>query len=152
MTVHVERDRPLWWVLGFLTWMGFAVMAVAGGIFRVLLLEPRLGTVPANLVETLGLAILLGIVMWFVMPWLVPGLDSRDLWRMGLYWLTLTVVFEFLFGHYVDGASWSTLLSNYDISAGRLWVLIPLLMGAGPPLVGRLRRRAVTWQTTTRAR
>ena len=132
--------RPLMWALAFLVWVGFATVAVAGGIFRVVWLQPRLGEPAANLIETLGLVAVLAGMIWLGTPWLVPGLAKRELKTLGAFWFTLTIAFEFLFGHYVDGASWSALLSNYDVTAGRLWILVPLTMGSGPVLAGRLQR------------
>ncbi|HEV8124419.1 MAG TPA: hypothetical protein VGP80_09260 [Gemmatimonadales bacterium] len=129
------------WALAFLVWLGFAMVAVGGGIFRVIWLDPRIGTYAANLVETLGLTAFLGGIIWVTVPWLVPALGKRELMRLGVCWFCLTVAFEFLFGHFVDGASWSALLSNYDVRAGRLWVLVPLMMGFGPSLAGWTRRR-----------
>ena len=139
-TAESESERvPFTWTLAFLTWLGFATVAVAGGIFRVTLLEPRLGEHLANIVETLGLTMILAGAIWVAAPWLLPGLRERDLKRLGLFWVGLTLTFEFLFGHFVDGADWRALLSNYDVTAGRLWILVPLTMGMGPMLAGRLR-------------
>jgi hypothetical protein len=129
------------WTLSLLVWLGFTVVAVAGGIFRVMFLESRLGSYAANVVETLGLVALLAGMIWLAVPWLLPSLGKPDLRRLGIYWLMLTLGFEFLFGHFVDGASWSALLSNYDIMAGRLWILVPLTMGFGPSLAARTRHR-----------
>ena len=39
--------------------------------------------------------------------------------EIGAAWVVLTVIFEFGFGHYVDGKSWSELLENYNLPAGR---------------------------------
>jgi hypothetical protein len=136
-----ERRGPYVWALATLAWLGFAVVAVGGGIFRVVWLEPRLGERLANITETLMLAAVLGSLIWIAVPWLVPGLRHKDLNRLGLLWVTLTLAFEFLFGHFVDGASWAALFANYDIAAGRLWILIPLLMGLGPRAVEYLQRR-----------
>jgi hypothetical protein len=134
-----SRRGPFVWTLGFLTWFGFAMVAVTGGIIRVTLLEPRLGEHLANVIETLGLTILLAGAVWVAVPWLAPDLRERDLRRLGIFWLGLTLAFEFLFGHFVDGADWSALLSNYDVTAGRLWILVPLTMWLGPMMVGKLR-------------
>lgn len=141
MTRTDERWSPYMWALAPLAWLGFAVVAVGGGIFRVVWLEPRMGERLANLTETLMLAVVLASLLWVAVPWLVPGLRRRDLIRLGILWVVLTLAFEFLFGHFVDGASWAALFANYDISAGRLWVLIPLLMGFGPRAVGYLHHR-----------
>lgn len=131
----------LFWTLAFLAWLGFAIVAVGGGIFRVMWLDPRIGTYAANMIETLGLVAFLGGTIWVIVPWLVPALGRQELKRLGVYWLSLTLAFEFLFGHFVDGASWSALFSNYDITAGRLWILVPLTMGFGPSLAGWTRHR-----------
>ena len=48
------------------------------------------------------------------------------------------------FGHFVDGLSWTRLLSDYDLSEGRLLLLLWLVGAAGPfPLVHLRQRRAV---------
>ena len=130
-------------VLGFLTWLGFAGIAVAGGIFRVVWLQPQMGEFRANLIETVALVVVLALLIRLAVPWLNPSLDRRSLLRLGLFWTGLTLAFEFLFGHFVDGASWKVLLSNYNVAAGRLWILVPLTMGVGPALVGRLMSRRV---------
>jgi hypothetical protein len=127
-------------VLGFLIWLAFAGIAVAAGIFRVVWLQPRLGDHTANLVETLGLVVLLALLIMQAIPWLIPALDRRSLVRLGLFWLFLTLAFEFLFGHFVDGASWKSLLANSEVTAGRLWILVPITMAVEPALIGMLRR------------
>jgi hypothetical protein len=143
MTTHskVERTVPYFWVLAFSTWLWFALVAVTGGIFRVVWLAPRLGEYPANLVETLGLVAVLWSMVWVAVPWLCPRLEASEIKTLGLFWAGLTITFEFVFGHFVDGADWKALLANYDITAGRLWILVPLTMGLGPWLVRQLRHR-----------
>jgi hypothetical protein len=140
MTIHHHPgDAPFRWALAFFVWLGFAVVAVAGGVLRVLWLAPRMGEYAANVTETLSLvAILVGLI-WIAVPWLYPELGLKPVRRLGAFWFGLTIAFEFLFGHFVDGASWGALLANYDITAGRLWILVPLTMGLGPSLVRRLR-------------
>ena len=34
------------------------------------------------------------------------------------------MAFELLFGRYVSGASWESLLADYDLRRGRLWSLV----------------------------
>ncbi len=140
MSPSPRRDTlPLVLALAFLVWLGFATIAVAGGVVRVVWLEPRLGTGAANMVETLGLVGILGATVWAATPWLVPGLSRSRLRALGIFWAALTIVFEFGFGHFVAGATWDALLSNYDVTAGRLWILVPLTMGLGPVIIGALR-------------
>jgi hypothetical protein len=51
------------------------------------------------------------------------------------------MAFEFLFGHYVSGQSWSALLADYNILRGRLWSLIIVSVGLGPWLCGVMAGR-----------
>ena len=70
-----------------------------------------------------------------------PEHTRRELVAIGGLWMTLTVGFEFGFGHYVMGHSWPHLLADYDLLDGRLWVLIPGFLLLGPLLFGRSRGR-----------
>jgi hypothetical protein len=42
---------------------------------------------------------------------------------------------------FVDGLSWSRLLADYDISRGRLLLLVWVTLGGGPFLLARRRPR-----------
>lgn len=57
-----------------------------------------------------------------------------------MIWTTLTVAFEFIFGHYVDRKSWSELAANYAIWNGRLWPLVLLSLILAPFIWTRRRR------------
>jgi hypothetical protein len=52
------------------------------------------------------------------------------------------VAFEFLFFHFVGGHSWSELLANYNIFAGRVWVVVLLWVAAAPYVFFHFRRPA----------
>jgi hypothetical protein len=60
--------------------------------------------------------------------------------KLGIAWLTITVLFELAFGHWVAGHPWSRLLADYNILAGRLWVFVLLTTALAPWLMGRMRR------------
>ncbi|HET7354577.1 MAG TPA: hypothetical protein VFJ11_11095, partial [Gaiellaceae bacterium] len=82
---------------------------------------------------------LLGGYMWLLQRrW--PLRTRRESVSVGAAWMGMTVAFEFGFGHWVAGDSWSALLENYDVTAGKVWVLVPGAMAAGPELVRRLTR------------
>jgi hypothetical protein len=58
---------------------------------------------------------------------------------MGLAWLAMTVLFEFLFGRLVARNSWGELLQAYNLSTGNLWLLVLLVIALSPFLVAKLR-------------
>lgn len=53
--------------------------------------------------------------------------------------LRLGVAFEFLFGHYVAGHSWERLLHDYNLVAGRVWLILLVWVALAPSLFFRLR-------------
>jgi hypothetical protein len=70
--------------------------------------------------------------------WPIP--TTRSAWIGGI-WLSLTVVFEFVFGHYVAGESWTRLVRNYDARKGRIWGLVPVSMAILPTVVRALHAK-----------
>jgi len=70
-----------------------------------------------------------------------PPASARESWQIGLFWMVLTVAFEFLFFHYIGGHPWDALLANYDLGAGRLWPLILVWIAAAPRLFMHFQRQ-----------
>jgi hypothetical protein len=53
----------------------------------------------------------------------------------------LTVLFEFVFGHYVLGNSWDVLLADYRIWQGRLWSLVLISEAIAPVITAWIINR-----------
>jgi hypothetical protein len=122
-----------------LAWLPMVVIAILNGIARDLWYGGYMETLAAHQISSLSLIVLLGVYIWFLMRRRRPG-SARQAWAVGLAWLALTVAFEFGFGHYVAGHSWSELLADYDLTSGRVWILIPLWVALAPYLFYRLER------------
>ena len=120
-----------------MAWVGGPVLAIANGAAREKLYADAVGDDAAAAISTGTLLALLGGYMWLLeRRW---PLDSRrEALSVGAAWTALTVAFEFGFGHWVEGDSWSELLGSYDVTAGRVWVLVPAAMFAGPEIMRRL--------------
>lgn len=127
---------------GAVIWFVLLVAAFAGAALRTGLLEPRFGEQAAHVVGTLLVVGLFAVIIWRAVPWVVPDLSPGQLAGLGLLWTLATVVFEFGFGHYVMGHPWSRLLADYDLTDGRLWVLVLLTILLMPSVAGALRRRS----------
>jgi hypothetical protein len=67
-----------------------------------------------------------------------PPASGEQAWAVGALWLVLTLAFEFLFGRYVARKSWQHLFHDYNVLAGRVWVLIPAWVAAAPYAFFRL--------------
>ena len=76
---------------------------------------------------------LLGLYFWILQRrW--PLATTRDALSVGAVWVTLSVLFEFGFGHYVEGDSWSDLFETYNVAEGNIWILILLWIAVGPAI------------------
>jgi hypothetical protein len=131
--VHrLSADRTLrQWIAA---WLGAPVLAIINGAARELVYKDQLGDSTADQISAAPLIALLALYFWLLQRrW--PLATTRDAVSVGAIWVLLSVVFEFGFGHYVEGDSWSDLLENYDVTEGNLWLLILLWTAAGPAII-----------------
>lgn len=110
------------------------IIAIVNGVVRQAWYGRYLGDLPAHQLSTLTALVLFGLYFWISFRFFPPT-TAGQAWAIGFLWLGLTVAFEFLFGRYVAGHSWSRLFQDYNLGAGRVWVLIPLWLAVAPRLV-----------------
>lgn len=122
-----------------LVWLLLAVLAVSAGAAREGLLTPAIGSEAAHVTGTFVVVAAFFVTIGLSIRWIVPDLETSRLWLVGGLWFVLTVAFEFGFGHWVAGHSWSALLRDYDVFAGRVWILVLLTVLLAPVWLGRLR-------------
>ena len=121
-----------------LGWMLILVCAVINGAFREGVLVPHLGHVAALAVSGLLLMACIVAVSVVLVPWF-GALGVSGALRVGVFWLTLTLIFEFSFGRFVQHKSWQQLLQPYTFQGGDLWPLVLVVTLLAPLLAGRLR-------------
>jgi hypothetical protein len=115
-------------------------LGIANGVARDLLFTDRVGDLAAHQISTGTLiAALTGYSRALERRWPIP--TTRSAWTIGAMWLSLTVVFEFVLGHYVAGESWASLVRNYDARKGRIWGLVPISMAILPAVVRALHAK-----------
>ena len=134
---RLRTDRVLRrWIAA---WFGASLLGIANGTFRELVYKDSAGEAVANQISTGSLIALLALYFWILdRRWPIPTM--RSALAIGAAWVALTIVFEFGFGHYVDGDSWSELLENYNVAEGNLWILVLIWIAFGPAVVRTLRR------------
>lgn len=124
-----------------LLWFPLMFIAIANGAARDLLYRPPLGELRAHQLSTATLLLLFALYFRFIFArWRLPS-AGRAL-TVGLLWLLMTIAFEFGFGRLAAHKPWPELLREYDLAAGRVWVVIPLWVAAAPLLFCRRRRGA----------
>jgi len=114
------------------------VLAILNGTFRQLLVQPKLGELPAHQISCLTGCILFGLYTWVLAKYW-KGFPFDAAWKMGLVWLLFAVTFEFGMG-IVLGYPWSKMLHDYNLLAGRLWVVVLIWTFLVPVVVGKLAR------------
>ncbi len=119
-------------------WFVFVVLAIMNGALRNTVLTPRLGEFRGHITSTVILCAAILIVTWLTIGWIRP-VNSSDALLIGGGWVLMTVAFEFLAGHYVFRTAWTTLLADYDLFAGRVWVLVLVTTAFAPLLMARAR-------------
>lgn len=122
-----------------LAWLAMLPLAVANGALRDLTYGRRLPEPVANRISclTASLAFLL-----FALAWgrLHPLEGLGQALAVGLLWVGLTVAFEFLAGRFLSKRSWASLAAEYDLAAGRLWLLVLATLGLSPALSWLMRQ------------
>jgi hypothetical protein len=83
---------------------------------------PR-GEPAGHAISSVSLSALIFLLSWLTIGWVNPA-TAKDALLIGLVWLALTLAFEFIAGHYLFRKPWNELIADYDILAGRIWVLV----------------------------
>jgi len=123
-----------------LAWLGLALLGILNGVIRQVTYGRLLPELAAHQVSTLSGVLLVAAALWWLLSvW--PLADSRQAIKVGALWLCMTIAFEFAFGHFVLGHSWSVLLADYDLLKGRVWSLFLLWIAMAPFVLFRLRER-----------
>lgn len=118
-------------------WLSILLIAVLNGGFREAVLVPRFGNPAAQLVSGMLLIICIVVVSLLLVPRL-HAQSRRQLAGIGVFWLTLTLVFEFALG-LIQGKAWSELLAAYTFQDGNIWPIVLLVTLVAPLLVGHRR-------------
>jgi hypothetical protein len=133
LDVQSIRPRVLLYPLG--VWVVMALVAIANGVFRELVLIPRIGSYPGHVLSTALLVAAILVVSFLYFSRTAIDYSQVELLVVGLLWTVLTVGFEFLVG-YAEGTPVSVTLGQYDVLAGQVWIAVPLTLFFAPLLFG----------------
>lgn len=106
------------------------LLAVGNGTLREFVFKKHMSDLAAHQLSTVTLILFFSAYI-FILFQKFPPESARQAFFIGLLWLILTEVFEFGFGLY-RGIDWLVMLADYNIVAGRLWILIPLWLLLAP--------------------
>lgn len=110
----------------FLVWVTVLLLANVNGGLRELVLIPRIGPNAGHVLSTLLLAVVVLAVAWNTVHWIGVSTSSQAI-IAGVMWLLLTLAFEFGAGHFLFHKPWKELVADYNVSAGRIWIIVPII-------------------------
>ncbi len=122
-----------------LLWLPMIVIAFLNATLRELILIKHFSEFRAHQLSTIVLILLCSVYVWFVFP-LLKLETAAQAFLVGFVWLLLTVAFEFSLGR-LTNKSWEYLFRDYNVLAGRLWVLFLICLFTLPYLVYVLRNK-----------
>ncbi len=122
-----------------LAWFPMVAIAIANGVVREAWYGKYLSELAAHQISTLIAVILFGVYIWFIVLFWRPTSKVQAI-AVGLLWLAMTIAFELVFGHSVAGHSWERLLHDYNLLAGRVWLLVLVWVAVAPYLFFRMSK------------
>jgi hypothetical protein len=118
-------------------WLCILVCAILNGALRQGVLLARYGEQTGRALSTLLLCAAILVVTWLAIPWIGPR-EPRHALGVSALWLTMTLAFEFGFGR-MRGMSWKALFEDYNLAAGRIWILVLIVTAIAPWAMARVR-------------
>lgn len=104
-------------------WPVLMFLAIGNGFLREATYGQFLSELHSHQLSTFVAMALFGVSVILLSKYFVPHSAAQAV-VIGFIWLALTVYFELFFGRYVVGHSWARLLQDYNVMAGRVWVLL----------------------------
>lgn len=120
-------------------WFIIALLAIVNGIFRENVLVGMIGPNMAVPVSGITLSMIVLIVTYVSFP-LFGKHHALTYFFIGLQWVVMTLLFEFIFGHYVMGKSWSDILEVFHIMRGNLFIIVLAVSLISPLLMAKVKR------------
>lgn len=118
-------------------WFLLTISAIIVATFRVGVLLPPFGEQTAHQLGTILFLIVQFVIIYFFIKKMKIK-ETKTLLCIGLFWLVITIIFEFVFGHYVMGHPWQKLFADYNLLNGRLWIFVLINNIAAPLISGKL--------------
>lgn len=123
----------------FLFWLPMIVIAFANATLRELVFVKHFSEFRAHQLSTITLIVLCSIYVSFVFR-LLNVQNSKQAFLIGFVWVLLTVAFEFSLGR-LTSKSWQYLFQDYNLFAGRIWLLFLMVLFLLPYIFYALRNK-----------
>lgn len=125
------------WSRAALVWMLIMLAETGHGVVREVFIAPVIGGLRARQLGVLAGCVIIFVIALLTARWMKAG-TRREQFRVGAFWIALTLIFEFALGR-ATGASWSRILSDYNPAQGGFMLLGLAFMFFTPWLTRKIR-------------
>ena len=131
------------WGRAVAVWLLVMAVEFVHGAMRWIFLRPRVGDFRSGQIGVFTGSALFLLLVYCCSPWMKMRTSGGAL-RIGVFWVTLTLAFEWLFGHYTMGRPWGGIAAEYNLLHGGLMPIGLAIFGISPWLALRLRMYSKT--------
>ena len=119
-------------------WLTLVAAAILNGLLRENLLTPLFGTHTSLPLSGVTLSFLIFTITYLLVSF-IGKQRSGTFILIGLFWLALTLAFEYLFGYFVLGKSLAEINEAFNLKQGNLFVVVLIVSLVAPWISARLR-------------
>jgi hypothetical protein len=112
-------------------WILMVFIAIANGALRQLTFAKTMSEARAHQLSTLTGSVVIGAFIWFIVQTYPPSSNSQAL-SIGLVWGVSTIIFETFMGLFFQHRSVREILHEYNVFAGRVWLLFLIWLIVAP--------------------
>jgi hypothetical protein len=141
----MSREDRTYWFRALGLWVVLMLVETLQGLWRVKVLAIWIGEAAAREVSIFTGSLVILLITFACIGW-ISARSARTL-LLGLTWVALTVVYEFVLGRFVFHQTWSDIASDFDLLHGRLLPIGLLILLFSPLLAAWLRGRISRPQT-----
>ena len=124
----------------FFAWFPMVVIAILNGLLRQFVIMNYVDELTVHQISCFTGILFFAVYIYFITrAWKIES--CKHSWLIGLMWVGMTIIFEFGFGHYVMGHPWEKLFHDYNILAGRLWVILLIWTLIAPNIFYKIQKR-----------
>ena len=120
------------------SWIGMVVLAILNGAVREKIYGPFMQELSAHQLSTFIALVIFGLYIW-ALTGIYPIESSIQAVLIGGMWVIMTILFEFIFGHFVMRHPWSKLFHDYNLLKGRVWLLVLIWTAIAPYVFYQVR-------------
>jgi hypothetical protein len=114
------------------------ILAIINAGIRNGVYKPLVGDLTAHQISTIIFMIIILVATYLIFRFSKVQLSNFEALLIGVAWLILTILFEFIAGHYAFGNTLEKLFADYNILKGRIWSLVLFTILLAPYISKRL--------------